>query len=224
MFLINQEHGRHSVANRTGGDSVGKIVIYTQRVEIIDAYQERRDCADQRIPLFLEACGYIPVPISNVISDLNAFVEAIKPTGIMLTGGNSLMEYGGNAPERDKTDRQLIEMALQNNIPLYGFCRGMQSVLDYFECRLENVQGHTAVRHPINGELGSMEVNSYHNQACRELKKPLQIMAQTKDGVIEAAAYPERRIIVTMWHPERETSFQKTDINRVKSLFGGEDI
>lgn len=197
-----------------------KTVIYTQRVEIIDAYQERRDCADQRIPLFLETCGYIPIPVPNVISELNAFVEAVRPCGIMLTGGNSLMEYGGNAPERDKTDQLLIGIALQKDIPLYGFCRGMQSVLDYFGCRLENIQGHVAVRHFVDGEWGSMEVNSYHNQACRKLKKPLQVMAQTEDGVIEAAAYPEKRMIVTMWHPERETPFQETDIKRVKNLFG----
>lgn len=201
-----------------------KAVIYTQRVEIIEAYQERRDCADQRIPLLLEACGYLPIPVPNVLSDLNAFVEALNPCGIMLTGGNSLTEYGGNAPERDRTDRQLIETALQKGIPLYGFCRGMQSVLDYFGNCLENVQGHVAVRHFANGEWGSMEVNSYHNQACRELKKPLQAMVQTEDGVVEAAAYPEKKIIVTMWHPERETPFQDADIKRLKDLFGDRNI
>ena len=44
-----------------------EIVIYTQRVEIVESYQERRDCADQSIPRFLETCGYIPVPVPNVV-------------------------------------------------------------------------------------------------------------------------------------------------------------
>ena len=117
-----------------------RAVVYTQRVEIVESYQERRDCADQNIPRFLEACGYLPVPVPNVISDLEMFVEAVSPAGILLTGGNSLNRYGGTAPERDKTDYRLIEIALRKNIPLYGFCRGMQSVLDYFGCELENVQ------------------------------------------------------------------------------------
>lgn len=199
---------------------MGGTVIYTQRVGVIESYQERRDCADQRIPLFLEACGYIPVPVPNVMPDLDVFVETIKPCGIMLTGGNSLVKYGGDAPDRDRTDRMLIGTALHKDIPLYGFCRGMQSVLDYFGCSLENVAGHTAVRHMTDGIWGKQETNSYHNQACRELKSPLQVMARSEDGVIEAAAYPEKRIIVTMWHPERETPFQETDIDRIKRLFG----
>lgn len=68
----------------------------------------------------------------------------------------------------------------------------MQIVLDYFGCELKNVQGHVAVKHHVDGEWGSMEVNSYHNQACVEIKAPLQIMARSDDGVIEAAAYPEK--------------------------------
>ncbi len=197
-----------------------RTVIYTQRVEIVENYQERRDCADQNIPRFLETCGYLPVPVPNVISDLEMFVETVSPAGIMLTGGNSLVKYGGTAPERDETDWKLIEIALRKNIPLYGFCRGMQSVLAYFDCELENVQAHVAVRHHVNGQWGSMEVNSFHNQACRELKIPLCVMARTEDGVIEAAAYPEKNIVVTMWHPEREEPFRQEDIQRVRELFG----
>lgn len=196
-----------------------KTVIYSQRVEIIESYQERRDCADQNIPLFLEACGYIPVPVPNIISDLEVFVETVNPVGIVLTGGNSLVKCGGTAPERDDTDYRLIEIALGNNIPLYGFCRGMQSVLDYFGSSLENVEGHVAVRHDVNGEWEKMNVNSFHNQACKTLKSPLKAMAAAEDGVIEAAAYPEKNIIVTMWHPEREKPFRETDIERVRQLF-----
>lgn len=197
-----------------------RTVIYTQRVEIVESYKERRDCADQNIPLFLEKCGYISVPISNVLSDLDLFVDAVRPVGIVLTGGNSLVQYGGTAPERDETDRRLIGISLRKNIPLYGFCRGMQSVLDYFGCELETVQRHAAVRHIVNGEWGNMEVNSFHNQACMELKKPLQVMAKTEDGVIEAAAYPEKNVVVTMWHPERESPFRDMDVERVRKLFG----
>lgn len=35
-----------------------QTVIYTQRVEIVEGYGERRDCADQNIPKFLQVCGY----------------------------------------------------------------------------------------------------------------------------------------------------------------------
>lgn len=80
------------------------------------------------------------------MSDLVTLVNTVNPTGILLTGGNSLEKYGGDAPERDRIDHQLIDIALYQNIPLYGFCRGMQSVLDYFGCSLESVAGHAAAR------------------------------------------------------------------------------
>lgn len=196
-----------------------KAVVYTQRVELIESYQERRDCADQKIPLFLEACGYIPIPIPNAVSDLDTFLEIVKPAGILLTGGNSLVKYGGDAPERDLIEHRLVKTAMLKEIPIYGFCRGMQVVLDYFGCELENVQGHVSVKHYVNGEWGSMEVNSYHNQACTKIKAPLQVMAKAEDGAIEAAVYLEKKIIVTMWHPEREVPFQKSDIARIRNLF-----
>lgn len=197
-----------------------KTVIYTQRVEIIESYQERRDCADQNIPIFLETCGYLPIPVPNGLCSYEDFIEAVNPAGILLTGGNSLVSYGGNASERDATDRALIELALKKDIPLYGFCRGMQSVLDYFGCPLENVSNHVAVKHKVHGQWGEMEVNSYHNQACREIKEPLQIMTLADDGIVEAISYPQKKIIATMWHPERETPFSERDKERIKALFG----
>lgn len=197
-----------------------KVVIYTQRVEVVESYQERRDCADQNIPRFLEACGYLPVPMPNVIKQPAVFVEALQPAGIVLTGGNSLEKYGGTAPERDDTDYCLVESAINKQIPIYGFCRGMQSILDYFGCRLENVEHHVAVRHQVHGKWGNFEVNSYHNQACMEVMGELEIMAQTLDGVIEAVISKKYPVMATMWHPERENPFMDKDIERVKGFFG----
>lgn len=197
-----------------------KTVIYTQRVEIVESYQERRDCADQNIPYFLQECGYIPVPVPNVVQALDEFVAGVKPAGILLTGGNSLAAYGGAAPERDDTDRRLLMLAIEKKIPVYGFCRGMQSILDYFGCKLENVEQHVAVRHQVQGKWGTLMVNSYHNQACKAVKEPLQIAQVASDGIIEAVECPQYRMMATMWHPEREKPFAKADIERIRKLFG----
>lgn len=196
-----------------------KKVLYTQRVEIVESYQERRDCADQNIPRFLEACGFLPVPVPNVLSALEELLEELKPSGIVLTGGNSLVSCGGAAPERDETDRRLIKAAIKKDIPLYGFCRGMQSILDFFGCELMDVEGHTAVRHRVTGIWGGLEVNSYHNQAARSVKEPLKAAEMSEDGVVEAVCCPQLKIIATMWHPEREDPFRDADIRRVRELF-----
>lgn len=197
-----------------------KIVLYTQRVEIIESYGERRDCADQNIPRFIEACGYLPVPVPNVLGIAGKMAEQMHPAGIILTGGNSLVKYGGNAPERDEVEKELLTFALRHDIPVYGFCRGMQMILDYFGCKLERVQGHVAVRHKVSGELGELEVNSFHNQACRIIKDPLEILAQSEDGVIEAVRHKGKRVLGTMWHPEREEQFRMQEIQWLQEHFG----
>lgn len=196
-----------------------KIVLYTQRVEVVESYGERRDCADQNIPHFIEACGYLPVPLPNIKSIAEGLIEQIQPSGIVLTGGNSLTKYGGEAPERDEAERRILDISLEQDIPVYGFCRGMQVILDYFDCELKQVQGHVAVRHKISGRLGELEVNSFHNQACYKVKDPLEVLARTQDGVVEAVRHKDKRILGTMWHPEREEHFQMLDIRRVKELF-----
>lgn len=198
-----------------------KKVIYTQRVEVIENYQERRDCADQRISEFIEMCGYLPISVPNNSAIAKKIIDEIKPDGIILTGGNSLVKYGGNAPERDETDCVLIENAIKKRIPLYGFCRGMQSILDYFGNKLVNVNGHVGVKHVITGSKGTGKVNSYHNQACVALNtEELIAIMYSEDGVIEMIQHKYLPIIGTMWHPEREVPVNETDLNLVKTLIG----
>lgn len=197
-----------------------KIVIYTQRVEIIESYKERRDCADQRIADFIEKCGFLPVPIPNKCDMAENFIKELHPAGIILTGGNSLVVYGGEAPERDAMDKALISLAIAYKIPLYGFCRGMQSILSYFRNELESVEGHVAVHHLVIGEE-VYEENSYHNQGCKRLKKDcgLVVTGRSEDGVIEAVRHEHYSIMASMWHPEREYPFSQRDISRITKLF-----
>lgn len=198
-----------------------KRVVYTQRVEIVESYQERRDCSDQRIPKFIRECGYLPIGLPNTKNIVEEIMIDVRPVGIVLSGGNSLVVYGGQAPERDEVDTFLIKYAIDNRIPLYGFCRGMQSILHYFNNQLDNVKGHVAVQHMVIGQSGKYVVNSYHNQACKELSKEceLKVIARAEDEVIEEIQHKVYPIRGTMWHPERETVFSKDDINRVRELF-----
>lgn len=186
---------------------------------MIESYNERRDCADQRIAEFIFSCGFLPIPVPNNPQIIEEMVTKISPDGIILTGGNSLVEYGGNAPERDASDKLLIRLAIQKDIPLYGFCRGMQSILSYFESSLEQVTGHVAIKHEVEGDISEL-VNSYHNQACVKLNEDeLLCLARAKDGVIEAIRHKKYPILGTMWHPERENPYNETDKKRVIELF-----
>ena len=197
-------------------------VLFTQRVEVVESYGERRDSADQRIADFILECGFFPVPVPNKKEMAERMFAKLSPVGIVLTGGNSLVKYGGNAPERDATDDKLIEMAICNRTPVYGFCRGMQSILDYFGNNLIQVEGHVATRHTIHGIEKETDVNSYHSQGSEERTlKGLDVIMRAEDGVIEKVRHRELPIIGTMWHPEREESFRKYDVVMVRELFGG---
>ncbi|MBR3606315.1 MAG: gamma-glutamyl-gamma-aminobutyrate hydrolase family protein [Lachnospiraceae bacterium] len=195
-------------------------IIYTQRVDSVTSYQEKRDAADQRIVDFISACGYLPIPLPNKPQLVEGFLSHIQPIGIILTGGNSIVKYGGNAPERDAMDKKLIEISIQKQIPLYGFCRGMQSILDYFGNDLVDVQGHVAKRHQIIRDGKIDEVNSYHQQACIRLKDTsgLISVAESEDGVIEAVKHKQYPLWGNMWHPEREDPFHKRDMENLKRI------
>lgn len=198
-----------------------KKILYTQRVDIIESYGERRDCADIEIANFIWECGYMPIPINNIPKYVREYVEQINPVGIVLTGGNDLAKYGGNAPERDETEKRLIEYGMENNIPIYGFCRGMQMIADYFGAQLNKVQNHVRIKHQlIESEYWKNRVvNSYHNMAVKEVVDPLIVEASTEDGVIEAIRVKGYRIYGTMWHPEREKPYNSGDIEFLNNIF-----
>ena len=200
-----------------------KKIIFTQRVHLCEQYNERWDCADQKIAQLLRTCGYMPIPVPNQEKLVEDFSAMVFPSGILLTGGNSLMKYGGNAPERDGTDVACISVAVKHGIPVIGFCRGMQSLLDYFGERLEEVKNHVGVRHQVRGKI-CREVNSYHSLGCLSLDTgAFEVLAQAEDGCIEAVRHKEYPFLGIMWHPEREENFRAEDISMVKELFGREE-
>lgn len=201
-----------------------KKIIYTQRVEIVESYGERRDCADVEIAKLIWECGFLPVPVNNIPDKIQVFLEQIKPDGMILTGGNDLSKYGGNAPERDETEKKMIEYSVKNDVPLYGFCRGMQMIADYFGAKLVKVERHVAVRHQLEGNApwNGRTVNSFHNMAVKAVVDDLIIEARSEDGVIEAIRVRDKRIYGTMWHPERERPYEKDDIQFIKHIFSKE--
>ena len=196
-----------------------KRIVYTQRVQVVPSYKERRDCVDQQIPRFLYTCGYLPIPVNNIPQQVEQFLTEVVPQGILLTGGNSLQKYGGDAPERDATEHCLLQMALQQGIPLLGICRGMQIVMDFFGTQLIEVDHHVRVYHPVTGSIVRPQVNSYHTQGAKTVSRPLRILGQSDDGVVEAIRHESLQIAGIMWHPERESPFLAEDIKLIKKFF-----
>ena len=78
----------------------------TQRVISLPDIQENRDSLDQRWASLLVDLGFTPVPIPNLVDDVESFVTRLGLSGVILTGGGDIEEYaaGGRAtPERDRS-------------------------------------------------------------------------------------------------------------------------
>lgn len=192
-------------------------ILITQRVEYIREIGERRDALSREWALFAHSCGFVPVLAPNHLETVKRILEQQRIDGFLLTGGNDLAVYGGDAPERDELERYLISYACSNGTALAGVCRGMQILMDYFGTPLKRIDGHVRVQHGLdNGDT----VNSFHGWGTLECKAPLRPLFRAGDGVIEAVGHNTyENLHGIMWHPERYNPFREKDIVWFKEVF-----
>ena len=194
-------------------------VAVTQRVIVDPAHGERRDCLDQAWTAFLRTCGLAPIPVPNLPDAALDACRAAGVCGLVLTGGNDLFPYGGDAPERDATEHALLDRAAQHAWPVLAVCRGMQLLQHRHAIGLQLVQGHVQPRMRVCIDGSDAEVNSYHRWAATRSKPPLQPFAYAADGVIKAVRDPNGSTIGLMWHPELMVPFSTRDIDMCRTLF-----
>ena len=139
------------------------------------------------------------------------------------TGRSEVLSY-----ERDRMESLLLQALLSLDKPIFGICRGVQFINRWFGGTLwqdlpsehpSDVEHHMnppydAFGHSVTITPGtpladlfagqrSIEVNSYHHQAVREVADGFEVMATAPDGVIEAIRRPVSRFLwAVQWHPE----------------------
>ena len=195
-----------------------KLIAVTQRVEVIAG--ERRDALDQRWSTFLACAGLWLLPIPNQPQAARFLWRTLPVSGLLLTGGNNLVKYGGDAPERDETERSLLEEARSKDVPVIGICRGMQLLQDAMGVPLASVAGHVAKDQELMIDGIAMRVNSYHTLGTRQSSADLCILGRAADGVVKAIRHVREPIVGLMWHPERCAPFQHWDLRLFQRHFG----
>jgi putative glutamine amidotransferase len=203
---------------------VSHLIAISQRVDILPDRGERRDALDQQWYPFLAECGYMPVSIPNIGDRVGEWLDRIGPAGVILSGGNDLVELGGDAPERDRSELNAIDWAFAQKKPLLGVCRGMQLLAHRAGVSLKRVNGHVAVRHDLTSNEGAdttgiRTVNSFHNWALPTVSEEWNVGLIAVDGTIESMRHKSLPVAGVMWHPERERPFATADIAFFKEFF-----
>lgn len=152
--------------------------------------------------------------------------------GILFMGGADIHPsfYDDSSPqnicyslgrELDIFDFQIAEFALENNIPIFGICRGMQLINVLNGDRLlHDIKSHSAGRHEIVVNTREIiDVNSLHHQMCIPTRDTIILARTTKQlsneyigfgdkreewcfDEIEAIANKRTKSFGVQWHPE----------------------
>lgn len=202
----------------------------------------------------------LPGPDASASDDaVRKFLYPYK--GILFPGGVDIepRRYGelphpnlGHVdPGLDTAQLALARVALADNLPILGICRGLQILAvavgaglyqDLTSERPSAIEhrdrtSKTRLIHSIAADPDSrlaafsgktrFKVNSRHHQAVREDSNadrigPFRIVARAPDGVIEALEDPGRRFcIAVQWHPENLVVSPKPRHPPSRSLFRG---
>ena len=140
------------------------------RVELIEKYNEKRDTISQEWTIFLQNLAITPILIPNTLGDVKSYISDVGIDGIILSGGDNV----GQFPERDKTEKQILDYAIDKRFPVLGVCRGMQIINEYFGGNVvaSDNDNHVGKPHEIHImdqrfsrllEYKNIQVNSFHN-------------------------------------------------------------
>ena len=183
--------------------------------------------------------GGIPVmlPITSK-DDLEVVMKNIDV--LLITGGNDVNpslyneEVTYSKPtelKEDINDLNLIDIAINKKIPIFGICKGLQILNVYFKGSLyqdipmqydETIQHSQNLLDPkpnndsmiyktnfVKGTLmyeifnKEYTINSFHHQSIKDVPSQITISSKSDDGIIEAIEILDKKIIAVQWHPER---------------------
>lgn len=185
----------------------------------------------------IEEAGGLPVliPISVNRDTVRGIYERLD--GILLPGGGDVRPsvYGQEThpatdnihDDRDAIEIQLTQWAVEDNLPLFGICRGHQvmnvalggTLVQDIPSQIGEKTPHNiteprsyrahAVEVDPSSRLASIlggtrfQVNSLHHQGIQMAAPDACVTAYAPDGVAEALEVPDKKFVLSVqWHPE----------------------
>lgn len=162
---------------------------------------------------------------------LAPFIDALIP---QLADQSDGILFSGSAPGNDASllriefEKKLLSTALEQGIPIFGVCHGMQIIGEHIGAKISDIQGAESqhlhlpfsppdrVAHEIHLSQGSwlrnqhhsdtVLVNSFHRQSLVG-SGHFRVSALSPDGVIEAIEGEFKSLCIgVQWHPEFQLS------------------
>tara|TARA_B100000767_G_scaffold27934_1_gene24293 strand:- start:515 stop:1123 length:609 start_codon:yes stop_codon:yes gene_type:complete len=165
--------------------------------------------------------NYYLVPNKKMLSQKK--IEEINL--LIIPGGNDVSNSLNTSKIRNIIETNLIKICFKKKIPILGICRGAQLLNKSFGGKIKKVKKHMRTRHNIsfvNKEIVKkklLNVNSFHNDGIKknDLSKAFKMLASDMDDNVEMFISKDKKMIGTMWHPEREKNTQLLD-NLIKYM------
>lgn len=135
---------------------------------------------------------------ANVFIIPNGSINEIKIMDALIApGGDDISSF----------DREVLDYAIDNDIPYLGICLGMQ----LFGNKIAPIDNHYLKKHTVYIKTDSLLykiyktnellVNSRHHD--RVIDTAYNVSAISDDGVIEGIEVPNKKFIIgVQWHPE----------------------
>lgn len=177
-----------------------KKIAISLRIDHHRNINEYRNSIDIRLVDWVISLGFQPFLIPNHYNfNPDDYLKIIKPDALILSGGNDLGEFDF----RDDVENKLINFFLDKNKKIYGICRGMQMIGNFFKIKLKKNIDHLKTFHQVEGFF-NFKVNSFHAYELVKIPKNFKLLAKCKKTcAIEAIISNNNLILGTMWHPER---------------------
>lgn len=163
--------------------------------------------------------------------------ELANCSSLLLPGGSDINPelYGQNNSkglsenidsERDNFERELLEIALSNRLPVLGICRGLQIANVHLGGTLhQDISNHRKTESTSNSDITheitvdeksflfnltnskSGVVNSSHHQCADKIADDLHASSYSIDKIVEFLEWKDSSnkspLLLVQWHPER---------------------
>ena len=217
-----------------------KIVGITCSTSAANGKSGARQTLNRAYVWAVERAGGVPIilPVTREPEVIARYLGMVD--GLLLSGGVDVHpthyghephpELGDVDEDRDTTEMPLIRAALEQDVPMFAICRGIQALnvamggtlyqdlpSELASDIIHAQDRHDMPRHETSHAIAiepythiadiignhTMRVNSFHHQALRDVAELLTVTAVAPDTVIEAVESKKHKYVVgVQFHPE----------------------